>query len=39
MISKFKIKLVSRTDLFFIFIILGDGAYSNVYKVKRLEDN
>ena len=24
--------------IFYNFLILGDGAYSNVYKVKRLED-
>lgn len=40
MILKFRIKLVSCqfNVIMFIFWYSGDGAYSNVYKVKRLED-
>ena len=38
MISKCSTKLVSCQFKCNIFHILGDGAYSNVYKVKRLED-
>ena len=40
-ILKFKIKLVScqfNVIKFIFFGNSGDGAYSNVYKVKRLED-
>ena len=42
MISKYKTRLVSnKAEQFLIhcFYLLGDGAYSNVYKVKRLEDD